>query len=125
MAASASSGTRPPEAEGALDETAEQLLLAMDKYHPIMPEAVTQYFMGLSGYQCTDPRVTKIASLAAHKFVADLTNDALRTCKQRHQGKGRHVLATEDLTQSARDYGIIIRKPTYFADMPAGAEGTS
>jgi transcription initiation factor TFIID subunit 10 len=80
---------------------------------------VTQYFLGLSGYQSTDPRVTRIASLATHKFVADLTNDALRVCKQRQQGKGgRLVLTTEDLQQSARDYGIHIRKPFYFADAP-------
>ena len=74
--------------------------------------------MGLSGYHCTDPRVSRIASLAAHKFVADLTNDALRICKARQQGKGRLVLTTEDLATSARDYGIHIRKPGYFADAP-------
>eukprot|EP00322_Chrysochromulina_rotalis_P030875 CAMPEP_0115864332 /NCGR_PEP_ID=MMETSP0287-20121206/19147_1 /TAXON_ID=412157 /ORGANISM="Chrysochromulina rotalis, Strain UIO044" /LENGTH=122 /DNA_ID=CAMNT_0003318801 /DNA_START=45 /DNA_END=413 /DNA_ORIENTATION=- len=95
---------------------AEELLREMEKYHPIIPDAVTQYYLGLSGYQCTDPRVTRVASLAAHKFVADLTNDALRICKARQQGKGRLVLQTEDLAQSARDYGIHIRKPAYFAD---------
>lgn len=89
-----------------------------------IPDAVTQYFLGQSGYQSTDPRVTRIASIAAHKFVADLTNDALRICKQKQQGKGqgqpvRLVLTTEDLSQSARDYGINIRKPVYFADAPA------
>ena len=83
-----------------------------------VPDAVTEYFMGLSGYQCTDPRVTRIASLAAHKFVADLTNDALKNSKQRTGGKGRLVLTTEDLTVSAREYGIHIRKPAYFADLP-------
>ena len=83
-----------------------------------VPDAVTEYFMGLSGYQCTDPRVTRIASLAAHKFVADLTNDALKNSKQRTGGKGRLVLTTEDLTVSARESGIHIRKPAYFADLP-------
>ena len=79
--------------------------------------------MGLSGYQCTDPRVTRIASLAAHKFVADLTNDALRIAKARQQGKGgRLVLNTDDLTTSARDYGIHIRKPGYYADLPGQPE---
>ncbi len=80
---------------------------------------MTQYFLAQSGYQCTDPRVTRIASLATHKFVADLTNDALRHCKTRHQGKGRLVLTTEDLSQSAREYGIHLRKPAYFADAPS------
>lgn len=100
---------------------AEELLRAMETYNPIIPDAVTQHYLALSGYQCNDPRVTRIASLAAHKFVADLTNDALRICKARQQGRGRLVLTTEDLAQSARDYGIHIRKPAYFADGPSAA----
>jgi transcription initiation factor TFIID subunit 10 len=95
---------------------AEELLRAMESYQPIVPDAVTQYYLGLSGYQCNDPRVTRLASLAAHKFVADLTNDALRICKQKQQ-KGRLTLTTEDLIVSAREYGITIRKPIYFAGM--------
>lgn len=102
---------------------AEELLRAMDTYQPVLPDAVTQHYLALSGYQCNDPRVTRIASLAAHKFVADLTNDALRICKQR-QGKGRLVLTTEDLTLSAREYGIHIRKPAYFADGDAQASSS-
>ena len=86
---------------------------------------MTEYYLGLSGYQCTDPRVTRIASLAAHKFVADLTNDALRICKARQQGKGRLVLMTEDLKQSALDYGIHIRKPIYYADGAAASSSGS
>ena len=87
-----------------------------------IPDAVTQYYLSLSGYQSTDPRVTRIASLAAHKFVSDLTNDALRICKARNQGKGRLVLTTDDLATSARDYGIHIRKPVYFADATAAQQ---
>ena len=30
----------------------------------------------------------------------------------------RPTVAPEDLAQSARDYGIHIRKPGYFADLP-------
>lgn len=72
---------------------------------------MTEHFLGLSGYQSSDPRVTRIASLAAHKFVADVTNDAMRICKARQQAKGgRLVLTTDDLAQSAHDYGITIRK---------------
>ncbi|KOO21010.1 hypothetical protein Ctob_002056 [Chrysochromulina tobinii] len=62
---------------------AEELLRAMESYQPIVPDAVTQYYLGLSGYQ---------------------------------QQKGRLTLTTEDLMQSAREYGIYIRKPMYFAD---------
>ena len=83
---------------------------------------MTQYFLALSGYSCTDPRVTRVASLAAHKFVADLTNDALRHCKTRHQSKGRLVLSTDDLAHASREFGIIIHKPQYYADVPASTE---
>ena len=138
MAASSSSAL-----PGSTDEEdAKALLLAMERYHPIVraafishthahtsrvpmepetwtknvrqiPDAVTEYYMGLSGYQCTDPRVTRIASLAAHKFVADLTNDALRICKARQQGKGRLVLMTCLLytSPSPRD-GLLSRMPS-------------
>ena len=83
-----------------------------------IPDAVTQYFLGLSGYECTDPRVTHRLRRRAQVYY-DLTNDALRVCKQRQGGKGRLVLTTEDLSQSARDYGIHIRKPAYYADASA------
>ena len=103
-----------------LPDEADALLQAVENYSPIVPDPVAEYFMSLTGYETTDPRVTRIASLAAHKFVADLTNDALRISKARQQGKGRLVLTTEDLSQSARDYGIKIMKPPYFADVPGG-----
>lgn len=65
----------------------------------------------------------RIVSLAAHKFVADLTNDALQHCKTRQQGKGgkdaRLVLTTEDLAASCKEFGIHMRKPQYYADAPA------
>ena len=53
-----------------------------------IPDEVTQYFLTLSGFQCPDERVTRLVSLATHKFVADLTNDALQHCKMRQQAKG-------------------------------------
>ena len=52
----------------------------MQDYHPTIPDEVTQHFLGLSGFHCTDPRVTRLVSLATHKFVADLTNDASAGC---------------------------------------------
>ena len=93
-----------------------------------IPDEVTQYFLGLSGFQCTDKEVTRLVSLATHKFVADLTNDALQMRKNQ-QGKGgkgdvKLVLTTEDLAASSKEFGITIRKPQYFADNPGGA-GTS
>ena len=94
-----------------------------------IPDEVTQYFLTLSGFQCPDERVTRLVSLATHKFVADLTNDALQNCKMRQQARGgkadaRLVLTTEDLAASSREFGISLKKPTYYADTP-GPGGSS
>ena len=94
-----------------------------------IPDEVTQYFLTLSGFQCPDERVTRLVSLATHKFVADLTNDALANCKSRQQARGgkadaRLVLTTEDLAASSREFGISLKKPTYYADTP-GPGGSS
>ena len=93
-----------------------------------IPDEVTQYFLSLSGFQCPDERVTRLVSLATHKFVADLTNDALQHCKMRQQAKGgkadaRLVLTTEDLAASSKEFGISLRKPAYYADTPGRAGG--
>lgn len=80
--------------------------------------------MAQSGFQCTDERMIRLVSLATHKFVADLTNDALQYCKNRQaakKGDVRLVLTTEDLAQACRENGIPLRKPSYFADTPASS----
>jgi len=110
-------------------KVAESLLLAMEDYAPTIPDEVTKHFLSLSGYECTDDRVSRLVSLAAHKFVADLTSDAMKHCEDRQQqqaraqskGKGdsRLVLTTEDLARSSSEFGISIRKPPYYADYPA------
>lgn len=94
-----------------------------------IPDEVTRYFLSLSGCECPDDRVTRLVSLATHKFVADLTNDALANCKSRQQARGgkadaRLVLTTEDLAASSREFGISLKKPTYYADTP-GPGGSS
>jgi len=90
-----------------------------------LPDEVTKHFLAQSGFQCTDERLVRLVSLATHKFVADLTNDALQHCKNRQAAKKgdnmRLVLTTEDLAQACRENGIPLRKPSYFADTPASS----
>ena len=113
-------GSSPPPPPRSL--TCELVILS-----PQIPDEVTNYFLSLSGFECPDERVTRLVSLATHKFVADLTNDALQHCKVRNQAKSgkaegadtRLVLTTEDLANSCKEYGIQLRKPAYYADTPA------
>ena len=90
-----------------------------------IPDEVTQHFLNRAGFQCPDERVTRLISLAAHKFVADITNDAMvhskaRAAKANKEGGAPMgpVLTTEDLAASCKEYGITLRKPAYFADTP-------
>ena len=71
--------------------------------------------------------MTRLVSLATHKFIADLSNDALQHAKKRQHDRQasakpgraeRLVLTTEDLAASCKEFGIYIRKPNYYADTP-------
>ncbi|KAL3217884.1 hypothetical protein MRX96_031990 [Rhipicephalus microplus] len=68
-----------------------------------------------------DPRVVRLVSLAAQKFLSDITNDALQHCKMRGAGQSkkatkdkRYTLTMEDLTPALQEYGINVKKPHYF-----------
>ena len=80
---------------------ATPLVLSAHSSFAQIPEAVVDYFMGLSGCQINDPLVSRVAALAAHKFIADITDDAMSLRKQQQQGgqqtKERLVLTTKDV----------------------------
>eukprot|EP00281_Chroomonas_sp_CCMP1168_P024893 CAMPEP_0206225166 /NCGR_PEP_ID=MMETSP0047_2-20121206/7407_1 /ASSEMBLY_ACC=CAM_ASM_000192 /TAXON_ID=195065 /ORGANISM="Chroomonas mesostigmatica_cf, Strain CCMP1168" /LENGTH=84 /DNA_ID=CAMNT_0053648157 /DNA_START=24 /DNA_END=275 /DNA_ORIENTATION=- len=78
-------------------EQVEQFLQAIEKFHPTIPESVTEYHLRKSGFHTTDPRAVKTVSLAAQKFMADIAHDALQYCKARSQKKDRLVLTMQDL----------------------------
>jgi len=35
----------------------EQILSALEKYHPTIPDSVTEYYLRKTGFHTTDPRV--------------------------------------------------------------------
>jgi len=73
-----------------------------------------------SGFKTTDKRVLRLVSLAAQKFLSEVTTDSLRFCLKRTPKQSgretRYVLTTEDLAQSLSDYGINLHKPEYYSD---------
>ncbi|OTA94062.1 hypothetical protein M434DRAFT_30402 [Hypoxylon sp. CO27-5] len=61
------------------DISLKEFLSKMDDYAPIIPDAVTNYYMtkaGLPPPPTTDPRLARLIALAVQKFVADIAADA-------------------------------------------------
>jgi transcription initiation factor TFIID subunit 10 len=50
-----------------------------------VPETVSEYFLKVSGASVKDPRVSKLVSLAADKFLADTINLASQNARLRRQ----------------------------------------
>ncbi|KAK3950871.1 transcription initiation factor TFIID 23-30kDa subunit-domain-containing protein [Pseudoneurospora amorphoporcata] len=61
------------------DVSLKELLTKMDEYAPIIPDAVTAYYMtraGLPPPPQTDQRLARLLALATQKFIADIAADA-------------------------------------------------
>ncbi|EEB12441.1 transcription initiation factor TFIID subunit, putative [Pediculus humanus corporis] len=97
-------------------------LQQLEDYTPTVPDAVTAHYLHSAGFDSSDPRIIRLISLAAQKFISDVANDALQHCKTRssHQAsktKGkdrRYTLTMEDLAPALAEYGICVKKPQYF-----------
>lgn len=107
-------------------------LLQLEDYTPTIPDAVTSYFCQTAGFEASDPRIVRLISIAAQKFISDVANDALQHCKTRtsnaptshgssknpkaaQSNKDRkYTLTMEDLSPALSDYGITVRKAHYF-----------
>ncbi|KDR22733.1 transcription initiation factor TFIID subunit 10-like [Zootermopsis nevadensis] len=98
-------------------------LQQLEDYIPTIPDAVTAFHLQSAGFETSDPRIIRLVSLAAQKFVSDVANDALQHCKTRgasqisktSKGKDRrYTLTMEDLTPALAEYGITVKKPHYF-----------
>ncbi|KND01702.1 uncharacterized protein SPPG_03497 [Spizellomyces punctatus DAOM BR117] len=107
------------------DRSLAELLLMLDEYRPVTPDAVTDYYLARSGFECDDIRVKRLLALAAQKFVSDIAVDALQYCKIRGQGPQtkdrrnmtkdkRTVLTMDDLSAALADHGVNMKKPEYF-----------
>ncbi|KAJ3654953.1 hypothetical protein Zmor_014103 [Zophobas morio] len=104
-------------------------LLQLEDYTPTIPDAVTAHFLRNSGCDAKDPRLIRLISIAAQKFISDIANDALQHCKMRSSNsssshssskgsKGskdrRYCLTMEDLIPALAEFGITIKKPHYY-----------
>lgn len=113
-------------------EVLSDFLHQLEDYTPTIPDAVTSYFCQTAGFEPSDPRIVRLISIAAQKFVSDVANDALQHCKTRtnnaptshsssknpkaqaNNKDRKFTLSMEDLAPALSDYGITVRKAHYF-----------
>ena len=103
-------------------ETQEDLCdfyTALDVYAPTIPEAVTKYYMQKSGINAVDPRMVKLISLAADKFLSETIHEARQMSLLRKQGLKQtkrktndsgDVLEIEDLERCLKQQEIVLKR---------------
>ncbi|XP_032075874.1 transcription initiation factor TFIID subunit 10 [Thamnophis elegans] len=113
----------PPPGSASSGAPLVDFLLQLEDYTPTIPDAVTGYYLNRAGFEASDPRIIRLVSLAAQKFISDVANDALQHCKMkgtascssRNKSKDKkHTLTMEDLAPALAEYGINVKKPHYF-----------
>ncbi|XP_071145623.1 transcription initiation factor TFIID subunit 10-like isoform X3 [Mytilus edulis] len=113
-----SGGASDNRAGGPLTDFVQQL----EDYAPTIPDSVTAFYLNRAGFEASDPRITRLVSIAAQKFVSDIANEALQHCKMKSssgqtksKGKDKRLTLTmDDLTPALAEYGINVKKPAYF-----------
>jgi len=101
----------------------ESVVDRLEDYTPAIPDATVQSILQRTGFQTRDPQLTRLISVAAQKFISDITYDSLQHCKMRGGGKEqkklsardkKYNLQTEDLAEALKDQGITVKKPAYY-----------
>ncbi|XP_055371211.1 transcription initiation factor TFIID subunit 10-like [Condylostylus longicornis] len=127
---------RPSERSASTEERTHgqvlsDFLMQLEDYSSTIPDPVTAHYLNTAGFEASDPRIVRLISIAAQKFISDVANDALQHCKTRTNNASntpghnanknqkpskdrKYTLAMEDLTPALNDYGITVRKPHYF-----------
>ena len=114
-------------------EEVEKFLTTLSSYRPAIPDELVRYYLSRAGFQTDDVRLERLISLAAQKFIAEIAHDAISHCRLRQgastsqskKGAPKDVkltLTIDDLERALREYGVVLKKPPYFADnVNAGA----
>lgn len=106
-------------------EVVEDLLERVEDYSSVIPDSVTNSILQGVGVEQQTPEVTRLISLAAQKFISDISYEALQHCKMRGGGKeqkskssGRdrkYAMSADDVVVALSDQGLTVKKPPYFS----------
>lgn len=106
------------------DRSLKEMLEAMNDYAPIIPDAVTDYYLARAGFQTRDHRIKRLLALATQKFVSDIAADAYQFSRIRSQSgisnparrgtANKAVLTMEDLSNVLTEYGINTKRPDFY-----------
>lgn len=114
-------------------EELDSFLRTLTTNSTALPDQLVTHYLSRSGFATDDIRVTRLIALAAQKFLADVSNDAIAHARIRQNAAPapkkassmraeRLTLTVDDLERALRDYGVVLCKPPYFADsVVAGA----
>jgi len=118
--------TSPSPAVSQTYEVLEDLLERVEDYNSVIPDSVTSSILQGVGVDNQDSEVTRLISLAAQKFISDISYEALQHCKMRGGGKeqkskssGRdrkYAMSSEDVVVALSDQGLTVKKPPYFTN---------
>ena len=85
---------------------------------------MTSHYLASAGLETADPRIVKLVSLAAQKFVSDVAADALTHCKMRQSQQNslnkkggkekKFVMTQDDLSSALGEQGVSVKKPPYY-----------
>ncbi|CBX92378.1 hypothetical protein IAQ61_006233 [Plenodomus lingam] len=128
------------------DATLREFLGKMDEYAPIIPDAVTNYYLtraGLPPPPQTSPHLARLLALATQKFIADIAADAYQFSRIRSSNttsnnpmgglggtSGPPGAAVpggpqggKDSGSKAKDYNLGIQRPGYGGGGQGGSQG--
>ncbi|ODV90956.1 hypothetical protein CANCADRAFT_26554 [Tortispora caseinolytica NRRL Y-17796] len=116
-----------PEEIGELpkDKTLKELLNSMEDQPPVIPDAITDYYLMKSGFASSDKRIKRLLALATQKFITDIATDAYQYSRIRMQlassnsqqqanTKAKITLTLDDLSSALAEYGVDIRRPAFY-----------
>ncbi|KAH8731218.1 transcription initiation factor TFIID 23-30kDa subunit-domain-containing protein [Phaeosphaeriaceae sp. PMI808] len=128
------------------DATLREFLGKMDEYAPIIPDAVTNYYLtraGLPPPPETSPHLARLLALATQKFIADIAADAYQFSRIRSSNTTSNnpmgglgaaagpqgaaapggAQGGKDVGTKAKDYNLGIQRPGYGGGGQGGSQG--